>query len=134
MTTYTFDENIVSDLHKDARGFRPSQLWWEGWIFSTDDRKQVIWDSLLVELEGTMTEDARREAAALEAFEALIAKNIELGASDKATAIRWILEAEDMGEFDLAYGADYVAYTFSLSYSNPYKAEIQAVIDEMKRG
>ena len=38
---YTFDENIVSDLHKDARGFRPHAAFMEGWNQSSDDNNQA---------------------------------------------------------------------------------------------
>ncbi len=31
MTTYTFDDQTISDLHKDARGFRPFGAFVEDW-------------------------------------------------------------------------------------------------------
>jgi len=46
--TYTFDENILSDLHKDAYGFRPrSEEFWAAWDAADNDGKQRIWDGLL---------------------------------------------------------------------------------------
>jgi hypothetical protein len=45
---YTFDEDIVSDLHKDAYGFRPrSEEFWAAWDSADNDGKQAIWDDLL---------------------------------------------------------------------------------------
>ena len=45
---YTFDENILSDLHKDAYGFRPrSEEFWNAWDSADADGKQRIWDGLL---------------------------------------------------------------------------------------
>jgi hypothetical protein len=129
---YTFDAQIVSDLHKDARGFRPSEYFWEEWDQCGDDNRQAMWDGLLRELEDTMAEDRRREAQALEDFAQLIINNINLGAGSVETAIRWILEAEEFSQFDLAYGADYVAFRFGLSYSNPYKDRITAAIKQME--
>jgi len=116
-TTYTFDAQIVSDLHKDARGFRPREGWWATWNEAADDRKQVIWDNLLEELRCTMDEEARREAEALARFETRVTETLALGAGDRTTAIRWILQGMDLSETDLAYGADYVCWSLGLSYS-----------------
>ena len=48
--TYTFDADIVSDLHKDAFGRRPSEGFWDRWNSGDDDQKQEMWDDLLVDL------------------------------------------------------------------------------------
>ncbi len=127
---YTFDENIVSDLHKDARGYRPDEYFWEEWSQCGDDTRQSMWDSLCRELEETMAEDRRREAAALEDFRAQIAANRKLGAETDRQAIKWIFHAEKMDRYDLAYGADYVAFHFGMSYNNPYKKLIQECCDQ----
>ena len=131
---YTFDEQTVSDLHKDARGFRPSQSWWEGWIFSSDDRKQAIWDGLLRELEHTMAEDRAREARAELEFHRRVQGAMLIGAADEVTAVRWILAAEGLDEYDLAYGKDYVAFHFGLSYQNSFQDQITAALAEMENG
>lgn len=54
---YTFDERCVSDLHKDAFGFRPNHDFWREWELSDNDGKQVIWDSLIEVLRFTNDED-----------------------------------------------------------------------------
>ncbi len=54
---YTFDENIVSDLYKEAYGFRPREYFWSEWEEATNDRKQAIWDDLL----DTADREAERE-------------------------------------------------------------------------
>ena len=42
---YTFDEQTLSDLHKDARGSRPRSDWfWDAWNQADNDGKQAIWD------------------------------------------------------------------------------------------
>lgn len=128
---YTFDEKIVSDLHKDARGFRPSQSWWEGWIFSSDDRKQAIWDSLLRELSETIDRERAEQAAALASFEKRINDTIALGARDVKTALKWIFEAEQFDDFDLCHGPNCVAYHFNLNYSDVCKFPVQEAINEM---
>ena len=48
---YTFDENIVSDLYKDAYGVRPGEYFWADWDARDDDGKQRIWDNLLDDLD-----------------------------------------------------------------------------------
>lgn len=131
MTTYTFDENIVSDLHKDARGYRPTTIWWEIWDSYSNDEKQTEWDLLCNELKETMAEDNRRETEMLLAFNRRVEDAIALGAATQKDAIRWIIESEGYDEFDLQYGADYVAYDLGLSYSNPHKATIEDVIKGM---
>lgn len=93
--TFTFDENIVSDLHKDARGFRPGQGWWESWTSSSNERKQQIWDSLVQEMNEEMDRERRMEKLAVEDFEAEVQQYIELGAGDRATALRWMTQNEE---------------------------------------
>ena len=128
---YTFDEQIVSDLHKDAHGYRPTSLFWIDWNNGSNSYKQKMWNDLLEDHATEMESAANAEVAALEQFEQLIADTIQFGAADAETAIRWILEGEDFTGFDLAYGADYVAWHFGMSYSNPYRTQIQTVIDQI---
>jgi hypothetical protein len=54
---YTFDENIVSDLYKEAYGLRPREYFWSEWEEATNDRKQAIWDDLI----DTADREAERE-------------------------------------------------------------------------
>lgn len=45
---YTYDADTLSDLHKDAYGFRPrDEEFWNAWDSADDDGKQRIWDNLL---------------------------------------------------------------------------------------
>ena len=91
---FTFDDQTVSDLHKDARGFRPHAAFIEGWNSSDDENKQAIWDGLLRELARTQAEEARIEAECLAAFEEEVQDCIELGAGDRQTALRWMTSEE----------------------------------------
>ena len=118
---YTFDEQIVSDLHKDARGRRPDEYFWEEWTQCGDDVRQSMWDGLLRELADTMAAERAREAKALADFEAEIAANRKLGAETDRQAIKWILHAQKLDRYDLQYGADYVAWNLGLAYNNPSK-------------
>ena len=59
---YTFDENIVSDLHKDAYGFRPAGSWWMMWEEASDLRRQEIWDNLVDDLNHSMDQEKQAQA------------------------------------------------------------------------
>jgi hypothetical protein len=128
---YTFDENIVSDLHKDARGYRPSQSWLQLWDESHSSRKQEIWDDLCEELEQAMALEELDQARALAKLSDRILETIKLGADDTKTAIKWIIEAEEFSDFDLQFGADYFCYHFGLNYSVKSKFPIQEAMNEM---
>jgi len=127
---YTFNSNIVSDLHKDARGFRPTENFWEEWDQCGDDNRQSMWDSLCRELEETMAAEQAAQEQALANFKTQIKEMRKLGAETTRQAIKWIFHAEKMDRYDLRYGADYVAYHFGMSYQNPYKQTIQECCDQ----
>lgn len=115
--TYTYDERIVSDLHKDAFGFRPSQTWWTEWDASDEEGKQQLWDWLLEALDAEMEAQRKRDERAINEFEDRVNSLVQLGAPDRLTAIRWIVESLELTETDLCYGADYVCYRLNLPYS-----------------
>lgn len=106
MTTQTTDTfELISDLHKDARGFRPSQDWLRNFDSLPYAEQEKIWDRLVVEMDESMADEDRREAAALADFRALIADTIAAGAPDGATALRWLRDAgEDLSYFLWGHG------------------------------
>jgi hypothetical protein len=128
---YTFDSNIVSDLHKDARGVRPSEYFWEEWTQCGDDTRQAMWDNLCQELEATMAAERQAEARAALALAERLEKMYELGATSEVQALKWIITAEEFDSFDLQYGASYFCYHFGLSYNAADKFRIQEAIDQM---
>lgn len=44
---YTFDQEEVSDLHKEVHNIRPSYEWWEMWHDANKDEKQKMWNELI---------------------------------------------------------------------------------------
>ena len=130
---YTFDEQIVSDLHKDARGYRPTEYFWEEWSQCGDDTRQAMWDNLLEELAAETARQLDAYARAEIAFHQRVQGTMVAGARDELTAIRWILEAEQLSKFDLAYGSDYVAWHFGLPYKGEFDQQIQTVINAMTK-
>lgn len=117
MTAYTFDDKIVSDLHKDTYGSRPGEYFWGEWNNASDDEKQKIWDNLCAALEREIAEEKERDKLAVAAFEARVADIIVSGAGNRETALRWILQGMDLDENDLMYGGDKVCYDLGLPYA-----------------
>ena len=131
MTSYTYDENIVSDLHKDARGYRPREYFWAEWNNSSDFDRQAIWDGLLKELSREMDRQRHAEEMAMIALHQRIQGTMLLGAKDEVQALKWIIEAEEFDDIDLQYGPSYFCYHFGLSYSAEKELPIQQAINEM---
>lgn len=115
--THTFDESILSDLYKDAHGFRPREGFWSHWNLSTMDEKQQIWDGLCRAVEDEIASERAAEARAVEAFERGIEAAILLGAADRETAIRWVIEGLELDEYDLQYGGSRICFELGLPYS-----------------
>ena len=125
---YTFDENLISDLHKDAYGFRPSESFWASFAAFNPDQKQALWDSMIADLQGAMEEDRKMEELAISEFEKRIDGNIELGAKSREDAIRWVIDSLKLTEQDLWYGGEYVCYSLGLPYS--YAKQFDSVLKE----
>ena len=117
MTKYTFCENTISDLHKDAWGYRPSQGFWVRWEASNDDAKQGIWNDLIDDMVKNDAEDAKIKAENASKLAKRIKEACKLGASNYRTAIRWILEADGL-EHDKYYGGDQLAWEFNIGFKH----------------
>jgi len=77
---YTFDNDLVSDLHKEAYGFRPSPDFWDMWKNGlTDEGRQAEWDYLLAKADSRALREALEEKADLEEFEDGLKKIMETG-------------------------------------------------------
>ena len=119
---YTFDDNIVSDLHKDARGFRPSEYFWEEWTQSPDNVKQIIWDKLVVEMEESMAQQKADEARALVEFRKIVAAQMKLCNCDWKTALGYLADAEDIGfDPDCNQSFDYFLWNYGIGYEDRIK-------------
>lgn len=95
MKTYTFDENLVSDLHKDAYGFRPDQSFWGYFASANADQKQAVWDNLLEAADRAMEREAQETAAAIQKFEMLLTQLRNMGAKDFSMVLSWLHQAHD---------------------------------------
>lgn len=101
---YTFSNDIVSDLHKDARGYRPTQGFFEMWNESSDDTKQEVWDMLVEEMEYKQKEEARHEAENLVKFRKLIRSVMDTASCNWKVALRYLADAENCNvDFEIDY-------------------------------
>ncbi len=103
------------DMYKDAYGVRPRGVDTSGWTVE-DFRNEF--DYLGAVIEAADTDRKEAEASATVVFEQRIQSLIQLGAKDRATAMRWIHEAEDTNGDD-----EYLAWTLSLPYGYFRKAD-----------
>ena len=87
---FTYSEELFSDFHKDAYGFRP-RGYHEFWD-ATPERKQEIWDNVEQDFLQEMVREEKAKAEALEQFEREVAQTISYGAGDRATALRWMTQ------------------------------------------
>jgi len=112
--SYTFDENSFSDLHKDARGFRPGQGFWLNLSVMSDQGKQELWDNLVAELKRNSDMEEKAQAEAVLEFEERVAHVIANGAKDREMALRWIFDAEP--DNYVSFDPDYFCHLHGLPY------------------
>lgn len=91
--SYTYEENLVSDLHKDAYGMRPGQRFWDEWKSYSEDEKQECWDLLIKDLYLADALQKKEEAEALVTFRNLVRKTMNLCSCKWDDAIRMLCEA-----------------------------------------
>lgn len=81
---------MFSDMYKDVYGHRPRFT--AGWTAADYERELADLD---ISLQAVMAEEKAREARAAAKFEATVTQLINSGAGNRATAIRWLHDAED---------------------------------------
>ena len=115
MTTFNAREfvsdSLFSDMHKDAFGSRPGQGSYARWYAMSEAELIAERDYLAEAIEREMDRELAAKKRAAERFEAEIAATIAHGAADRATAIRWLMDAEgisdDVEHFEWAMGIDF---------------------------
>lgn len=114
---YSFEPEMISDLHKDTYGMRPSVDFMLNWASSSNDVKQEIWDDLIFELSRVIAEEKADNDRAMVKFESDIRDRIDLG-YDRKAAIRNIVGALEKEKDAIAmYGGSYVCYLLNLPFS-----------------
>lgn len=91
---HTYSDDIISDLHKDVRGYRPTASWWQMWNALGKAEKQNVWDALCNELETKIKHEKIAEEKAVAEFKERIEQAQVWGARDYFDALRWITGCE----------------------------------------
>ena len=121
--TYTFSNELISDLHKDARGFRPTESFWNAWNFQDDEGKQTAWDMLCEELEASMAAQKEAEEKALIEFRAKIREVMDLVSCKWHDALRHLMVAEghEVGHNTIDQDFDYFLWGQGIGYEDRIK-------------
>ena len=96
-------QSIYWDMYKDAHGFRPRHVDTTHW---TEEMFVAEFEALELVIRQEELLRAFNEGQAIERFEVRMANLMATGAQDRATAIRWIMDAEG-ADGDTEY-ADYL--------------------------
>ena len=92
-TAYDYDDQCVSDLHKEAYGFRPSRSFLNKWAEMTPAQKQAVWDYLCRESDDRADKERHDAQFAVVEFESRLRK-IEDHAGTVESALRWMTQEE----------------------------------------
>ena len=112
-----FLETDVYEMHKEAYGVKGRHYNFNE--MSDDDLKKEF-EHLCEVAKREREIEKRYEEEAYKKFENNITKTIELGAGDRETAIKWILEGEGL---DKEQDAGYICYSLGLGYDKEYLFE-----------
>ena len=108
LTTLEQYSSIYWDMYKDAFGIRPRGIDTSAWT-EADFQAEFKELSEIIDREEKVRVQAQQNAVF--SFEKRISDLMFSGAKDRATAMRWIHEAEDTNGDD-----EYLAWTLSLPY------------------
>jgi len=88
MTQHDFD--LIRDLHKEARGRRPSYDWDVWFAALPTAEKQVVWDDLVVESNQRDADEARAEQRDCREFRDAVRATMRAGAPSADDALSWL--------------------------------------------
>ena len=113
----------IWDGYKSAYGFRPrGQYDFDSMSLAELEAEA---DRIEKDIEAGLEQDRAREKANIENLESRIKSNIDMGAGDRQTAVRWILQAEDLiNEYDI----DYINFSLGIPYGH-MKDEFKLAVD-----
>jgi hypothetical protein len=119
-------ESTMSDLHKEAYGFRP-----RGYDFAAMPLDELIdlYDEWSVAAKQAYEQERAHQDAAVAEFEAELTNLIDMGAGDRETALRWYLDGLGLDEYEMQ-DAGFVCYRLDLPYS--MEKEFQPILAEMR--
>src|SRR5210317_723674 len=86
--------DLISDLHKDARGFRPSGDWTEMFNGLSEQDQEQIWNNLCKELQDNEALQKEVEEDALYSFRAAVRLTMDIANCKWNDAVRHLCIAE----------------------------------------
>lgn len=114
---FNYSDDLVSDLHKDARGFRPGEYFWEEWTQSPDEIKQQIWDGLISELNENNKITEERERVALVSLRHRVAKTMKVFDCNWKDAMKILVEA-DGEDINCSQGFGFFLFNHDIGYTD----------------
>ena len=75
---YTFNADVLSDLHKDAYGFRPSEGFFVEWDLLDNDGKQDLWDQLVETVADSIQREREYQRMAIAEFEGWVKMTMKI--------------------------------------------------------
>ena len=118
---------IYSDFYKEAYGFRPRHINYHEFTLA---ELQADFDRFSKVCKENARIEKEANGRAIAEFEQKVQTLINMGANDRKTALRWIVESYEA--HDLYYGADWlVSYELGIGYNeyaDDLKAEFQPII------
>lgn len=93
--------SYISDAHKDAYGFRPRGYNYSEWSMADLEAEA---DRLSEAVTRAIEAEEVEQNRAVEAFEQAIQNTIEMGAGNRATALRWLTDAETFYSYQCVEG------------------------------
>jgi hypothetical protein len=120
---------IYSDFHKDAYGVRPRGVNYSEFTLEELEADFASFQSLC---ESNDREEEARSNYAIAEFEKRVQSVIDMGAGDRKTALRWIMDSYDGG--DMMYGMEgFVSYEMGLGV-NDYAKELAVELEPLAQG
>lgn len=102
---------IMSDLHKDAYGFRPRGMDFASWSMEELEAEASRYEAITKE---NAEAEAIHEAKLVEEYKIKLQSTIDCGAGDRATALRWLFEGSELE----AYEIDHYLWQEGIAYTD----------------
>lgn len=114
---------VISDIYKSAYGFRPSHIDFD----SMSDQELLDAEERYYQeaVHTVRQEEKDRKSESAERFEELLLDLIELGASDRATAFKWLVDAS---RDDLCHWHPDEEFCFEYDLPAEYMEEASALL------
>jgi len=115
-------DTLLSDIHKDAFGFRPRGHYKDWW---TQEELDAEYDRLDLICQANQEAEYIRNEHEQVRFEELIQETINYGAGDRKTAMRWLIQGEGLN-IDYKQDVDHFFWMQGIGWEkgDAYKAEI----------